>query len=368
MKTLDALNNPDILTCHIYVLVILQERQAIILSFSSKSAFPGYLGCIDCTHVVLVKPREHKERFFNRKHYEEKLFNMKHYHSGNVQINFLGRNLFSYHMELNDILDPVVRCINYIRAKALNTCQFRLLFEEEIRECGELQVYCAVRWLSRRNMLRHFFNLREEALQLLEEKGASPLEVDLLKNTSWLTDLAFSVDITNDFNILNLKLQDKDCSLTTILNFISGFKAKPDLFLINLATENIHLFSTLKHLKEELHTVSVNYSKYESKMKCLLQSLERGFQDFENLVIISDKMKSRCIKNVNDKVRYLNDILLKLFSKHAPVRTVRITKKKAPWLMDTIKIMQIKRDKALIKYRASKEVADFNYYKLLRNE
>ncbi|VEN40165.1 unnamed protein product [Callosobruchus maculatus] len=41
-----------------------------------------------CTETILmlVKPREHKERFFNRKHYEEKLFNMKHYHSGNVQI------------------------------------------------------------------------------------------------------------------------------------------------------------------------------------------------------------------------------------------------------------------------------------------
>nr|CAI5855910.1 unnamed protein product [Callosobruchus analis] len=73
-------------------------------------------------------------------------------------------------------------------------------------------------------------------------------------------------------------------------------------------------------------------------------------------------------QNVNDKVRYLNNTLLKLFNKQAPVHTVRITKKKAPWLTDTIKIMQRKRDQALVKYRASKAVADFHYYKLLRNE
>ncbi|CAH0562861.1 unnamed protein product [Brassicogethes aeneus] len=100
-------------------------------------------------------------------------------------------------------MDPVVRCLNYIRAKALNGRQFRVLFEEEY---GELQLYCAVRWLSRGSMLKRF--LREQMLQFLEQKGALPLEVDLLKNTSWLSDLAFLVDFTNYLNILNLKSQE----------------------------------------------------------------------------------------------------------------------------------------------------------------
>lgn len=93
-------------------------------------------------------------------------------------------------------MDPVVLCINYIRAKALHRRQFRVLSEEEISEYGELQLYFAVRWLSRGNMLKHFFNLREQVLEFLEEKGALPLETVLLKNTSWLSDLAFLVDVT----------------------------------------------------------------------------------------------------------------------------------------------------------------------------
>lgn len=208
--------------------------------------------------------------------------------------NFLGRTLFSYHciihqealcakdMKLDDIMDPVVRCINYIRAKALNRREFKTLFEEEISEYGELQLYCAVRWLSRGKMLKHFFNLREQVIEFLEEKGALPLETDLLKNTSWLCDLAFLVDVTNYLNILNLKLQGKDCTLPTMFTMINGFKAKLNLFLMNLATENIDLFQTLKDLKEKFNIVTINCSKYESKIRCLLQSFENRFQDFES--------------------------------------------------------------------------------------
>jgi len=69
---------------------------------------------------------------------------------------FLDRELFSYHciihqealcakdMKFNDVIDPVVRCINYIRAKALHRIKFRVLFEEEINEYGELHLFCIV--------------------------------------------------------------------------------------------------------------------------------------------------------------------------------------------------------------------------------
>lgn len=208
--------------------------------------------------------------------------------------NYLDRKIFSYHciihqealcakdMKLDDIMEPVVRCINYIRAKALHRRQFRVLFEDEISEYGELQLYCAVRWLSRANMLKHFFNLREQVLKFLEEKGALPLETDLLKNKSWLSDLAFLVDITNYLNLLNLKLQGKDCSLPAMFTFISGFKAKLNLFLINLANKNIDLFPILKDLKEKLNIATINCTKYEAKIRCLLQSFESRFQDFES--------------------------------------------------------------------------------------
>ncbi|CAI6377025.1 unnamed protein product [Macrosiphum euphorbiae] len=206
---------------------------------------------------------------------------------------FLGRELFSYHciihqealcakdMKFNDVIDPVVRCINYIRAKALHRRQFRVLFEEEINELGELHLYCAVRWLSKGEMLKHFFLLRREVLQFLVEKQAMPDERDLLESESWLCDLAFLIDITQHLNILNRKLQGKDCSLPIMFNLVYGFKAKLSLFLTNLTRNNIDHFPTLVDIRRKLENTSPDISKYQTQIQLLLQSFENRFQDFE---------------------------------------------------------------------------------------
>lgn len=204
----------------------------------------------------------------------------------------LGRELFSYHciihqealcskdMKCDDVIDPVVRCINYIRARALHRRQFNVLFQDEISEHGELHLYCAVRWLSKGEMLKHFFLLREEVLKFLEEKQAMPTERDLLKNEPWLCKLAFLVDMIQYLNALNLKLQGKECSLPTMFNLIQGFKAKLKLFLANLARKNIDHFPTLAGLKIKKEN-SLDYSKFESQIELLLKSFEERFQDFE---------------------------------------------------------------------------------------
>lgn len=44
--------------------------------FYEKYGIPGVIGCIDCTHVAIVRPVEHEEQFFNR----------KHFHSINTQV------------------------------------------------------------------------------------------------------------------------------------------------------------------------------------------------------------------------------------------------------------------------------------------
>ncbi|KAJ8728900.1 hypothetical protein PYW07_006596 [Mythimna separata] len=71
-----AMNTQRILTKYIRFPQTQQERNTIINGFSNKFGFPGVLSCIDCTHVALIQPTDHEERFLNR----------KHYHSRNVQI------------------------------------------------------------------------------------------------------------------------------------------------------------------------------------------------------------------------------------------------------------------------------------------
>lgn len=218
--------------------------------------------------------------------------------------NHAGRQLFSYHciihqealcakdMMYEDVIDPVVRCINFIRARALNRRQFRRLFEEEIKEYGELHLYCAVRWLSKGEMLKHFYDLRQEVLEFLEEKEALPTERVLLKNSSWLCDLAFLIDTLHYLNVLNLKLQGKDCSLPTMFNLINGFKGKLDLFAANLAKNKIDHFPTLASVKEELKITVLDIQKYLSKIRSLKDSFDNRFKDFE-----SDKLQIKLFIN-----------------------------------------------------------------------
>ncbi|RVE41269.1 hypothetical protein evm_014081 [Chilo suppressalis] len=52
------------------------QRNANKLRFYNKFGFPGVIGCIDGTHVAIVRPNEHEDRYYCR----------KNYHSLNVQL------------------------------------------------------------------------------------------------------------------------------------------------------------------------------------------------------------------------------------------------------------------------------------------
>ncbi|XP_022828419.1 putative nuclease HARBI1 [Spodoptera litura] len=53
-----------------------QERNMIKTKFYNKFGIPGCLGCIDGSHVAIVRPAQHEERYYCR----------KNYHSLNVQL------------------------------------------------------------------------------------------------------------------------------------------------------------------------------------------------------------------------------------------------------------------------------------------
>lgn len=83
---------------------------------------------------------------------------------------------------------------------------------------------------------------------------------------------------------------------------------------------------------------------------------------------IADFFRVYSAGDVDTKTDIFNSIILSIFDFHAPIKTVRITKNKAPWLTSAIKILRAKRDKALFKFKKSKNLADWNFYKTLRNE
>lgn len=73
------------------------------------------------------------------------------------------------------------------------------------------------------------------------------------------------------------------------------------------------------------------------------------------------------IFDVDSKVSYLNNHLIALFDQHMPVKTVRVTKKKAPWVTENVRLMMSLRDKAKANYRRTNLAQHWDYYKQMRN-
>ncbi|KAL0868279.1 hypothetical protein ABMA27_007809 [Loxostege sticticalis] len=72
----DVLNLPQIVRKYVRFPQNTSERNIIKRGFYDKYQLPAVCGCIDCTHIALIRPHIHEERFFNR----------KGYHSLNVQV------------------------------------------------------------------------------------------------------------------------------------------------------------------------------------------------------------------------------------------------------------------------------------------
>lgn len=98
----------------------------------------------------------------------------------------------------------------------------------------------------------------------------------------------------------------------------------------------------------------------------------RDFKNFNNDSFLQDlnNLPWHTIIESNDidnKVVLFNDLIINLFNIHAPIRVVKATKSKAPWLTDTLKLLMKYRDNALSKFKLTKSNVDWEYYKQLRN-
>ena len=92
-------------------------------------------------------------------------------------------------------------------------------------------------------MLRRCYELRDEVEQFMEIKGKPFRE---LKDSKWLCDLAFMVDITKYLTKLNIKLQGPNQLLSSLLSNVKSFEAKLKLWKLQLEQNITVHFSTLE--------------------------------------------------------------------------------------------------------------------------
>uniref|UniRef100_A0A3Q3X0I4 Uncharacterized protein n=1 Tax=Mola mola TaxID=94237 RepID=A0A3Q3X0I4_MOLML len=178
-------------------------------------------------------------------------------------------------LQLNHVVKPVVKLVNFIRVRGLQHRRFIKFLEETDADHQDLLYHSNIRWLSLGKVCQQVWELKQEIISFLEllEKADDFPE---LSDTDWLCDLAFAVDILTHMNELNVKLQGKDQFVHEMYTNVRAFKTNLALFSKQMSNKSFAHFPTLATLKEAPRHVK----KYRKSLDDLHGELYRRFSDF----------------------------------------------------------------------------------------
>lgn len=173
--------------------------------------------------------------------------------------------------ELNDVLQTVVKMVNFIKSRPLKSRLFESLCSSMDANHTQLLLHTEVRWLSRGRVLQRFYELREELLIFFtcEESEYS----DFLNDNSWCNKVAFLADIFGKLYFLNKGMQGKQENILTSTDKINSFQQKLSLWITKIEkhatwdmfelTKTCHIDSTLsKLISRSLRLLEENIKKY----------------------------------------------------------------------------------------------------------
>ncbi|KAI3377191.1 hypothetical protein L3Q82_009102 [Scortum barcoo] len=175
-------------------------------------------------------------------------------------------------LKFDNVMSVVVKCINQIRSRGLKHRRFRAFLEEMESEYEDVLYFTEVRWLSRGNVLKRFFELREEVKAFMEN-------VPVLSDPEWLMDLAFVVDITHELNVLNKKLQGQGQLVSAAYDNVRAFSTKLVLWKAQLSQTNLFHFPACKALVDA--GTPFSGEKYVDAILELQKEFDHRFADFK---------------------------------------------------------------------------------------
>ncbi len=165
--------------------------------------------------------------------------------------------------EFCEILEAVVKCVNFVKAGAMNSCLFQNFCRDIDSEHEPLLFYSKVRWLSKGNVVNQVFELWGELKLFLEMQGKD----DLLSHFNmvlWEPHLVYLADIFEQLNRLNLKLQGKETNVFHLMDCLHGFLAKLQNWQRKVGARNVAMF--------ENPSVVLDGNKEDSLLDSLLKT------------------------------------------------------------------------------------------------
>lgn len=178
---------------------------------------------------------------------------------------------------LQEVLNSVVKVVNYIKSGALNTRLFKELCKDMNSDHEVLLFYTAVRWLSKGNVVNRVFELKDEIKLFLEVQGKHDL-VAYFNDETWKKRVAYLADILEQLNKLNLKLQGKETHIILFQDNLQAFVSKLHNWRRKVNLGNVAMFENLCSVVQEFEgELDVNLKE---EITGHLESLEKEFQRY----------------------------------------------------------------------------------------
>ena len=117
--------------------------------------------------------------------------------------------------DLKEVLNKVVKMVNYIKSTPLTSRLFTKLCKEMGANYANLLLHTKVRWLSRGRALSQVHELKDEMLSFFSLEKQQEF-CELLCDYNWVFKLAHLVDIFDHLDNVNSKMQGKN---ETFFNF-----------------------------------------------------------------------------------------------------------------------------------------------------
>ncbi|KAF0737720.1 general transcription factor II-I repeat domain-containing protein 2-like, partial [Aphis craccivora] len=205
-------------------------------------------------------------------------------------------------ININNVMELVVKIVNSISGKALKRRLFRELMDEVDCHYGDLLLHSNVRWLSKGKVLHRFKELLPQIKIFLQEID---IVYEELENIKWLEDFSFLVDITEKINFLNLELQGKEKQIIDMISHVQAFSSKLAYWENKMKNGDFQHFPTLQ---ETIINYSENFyepTNHINIIQHLRFEFKRRFNDFKILEPVAQFISNPFTGDVETKA---NDI------------------------------------------------------------
>ena len=176
---------------------------------------------------------------------------------------------------LQNVLNSVIKIVNYIKSSSLNTRLFKQLCKDMNSSHEVLLFSTSVRWLSKRNFLSRVFEMKNEIKSFAETQKKEFLT--FFCDELWIKSLAYLADIFEKLNGFLLKLQGKSTNIIQLRDNLIAFYSKLQNWRRKVMQGSIAMFenlsSVIKEDKEFDELLKTSITQH-------LQSLETEFKRY----------------------------------------------------------------------------------------